>query len=99
MTSKCWRVLASDCFRRVMWLGSLLMLAFLFVVPAHACALPANSASPRDPGTPGVAPARSATFGIGPNDSVFARVERFRVVYDWRGNHFVPPLPRIPPLR
>lgn len=48
------------------------------------------------PGDPAGTPVPSVTFGIGPGDSVFAGAGRFRVVYDWRGDHLFRLIPVLP---
>jgi hypothetical protein len=59
------------------------MLVLLLTVSAHARISPA----PGNPAKPAGAPAPSVTFGIGASDSVFADGGRYRVLYDWRGDH------------
>ena len=71
MTSTCWKTLASDCVRRALWISLSLVMALLFVAPTHARVSPAHGADPGRPAGPQRTPAPSATFGIGPGDSVF----------------------------
>lgn len=54
-----------------------LLFTLIFTPPVQARVSPA----------PAGKPAPSPTFGIGAGDSVFAGGGRYRVVYDWRGDH------------
>ena len=90
MVLRCWIAFAAKCLRCPLWFSLAFMFGSLFVFPAHARALPAvpgTGPRPDVPAKPGSPPAPPITFGIGEGDSVFAGGQRFRVVYDWRGDH------------